>query len=76
MALGSLKCREVLARLAKHGIVIARQRGSHIILVKPETPGSTKGPTYPLPCHNMGDDVNPHILRAVLRRFGIDEAKF
>jgi HicA toxin of bacterial toxin-antitoxin, len=72
-----LRCRDLLGRLKKYGIVEARkQHGSHIILLKPEAPGSTKGPTYPIPCHNMGSEVSPRIVRAALRRFGIDEETF
>jgi len=71
-----LTCREALARLKKYGVVEARQSGSHIILLKPEAPGSTKGRTAPLPCHDQGSEVNPHILRAVLRRLGIGEEDF
>ena len=71
-----LTCREVLARLKKYGVVQVRQHGSHLILLKPEVPGSARGPTFPIPCHNMGSEVSPQIVRAVLRRFGIDIETF
>jgi predicted RNA binding protein YcfA (HicA-like mRNA interferase family) len=71
-----LTCADLLGRLKKYGIVQARQRGSHIILLKPESPGSRRGPTYPVPCHNPGSEVSPYIVRALLRRFEIDEAAF
>ena len=71
-----LRCQTFLTRLSKFGIVEARQRGSHIILLKPLSPGSKKGPTYPVPCHKPTEEVSPYILRSVLRRFGISEDDF
>lgn len=71
-----LPCREVLARFKKFGIAEVRQRGSHIILLKPESPGSMRGPTYPIPCHNPGSEVSPYIVRAALRVFEIDSDTF
>ncbi|HXG15705.1 MAG TPA: type II toxin-antitoxin system HicA family toxin [Calidithermus sp.] len=71
-----LRCQELLARLARFGIVQVRQRGSHILVQKPEHPGSRKGPTYPIPCPRPTAEVNPHIVRAALRHFGIDEQEF
>jgi predicted RNA binding protein YcfA (HicA-like mRNA interferase family) len=71
-----LRCQQLLHRLAKLGIDPVRQKGSHIILLKPEQPGSDKGPTYPVPCQNPTAEVNPHIVRAMLRAFGISEAEF
>lgn len=71
-----LRCSDLLGRLKKYGIVQVRQHGSHIVLLKPDAPGSTKGPTFPIPCHNMGSEVSPHIVRAALRRFEINEEMF
>ena len=71
-----LTCQALLNRLAKFGIHKVRQRGSHVVVQRPEAPGSTKGPTYPFPCPAPTKEVSEHIIRALLRRFDIDEERF
>jgi hypothetical protein len=53
-----------------------RQRGSHTILLKPEAPGSSKGPTYPIAAHNPTIEISVPIIKATLRAFKIDEGEF
>lgn len=71
-----LRCSELLTRLKRFGIETRPGRGSHIILIRPREPGSHKGPVYPVSCHNPGAEVSVHIIRAILRRFGISEEEF
>ena len=71
-----LRCQDLIRRLARFGVVVARQRGSHIILLKPSTPGGTKGRTYPVGCHRPTVEVSIPVIRAVLRAFEIPEAAF
>jgi len=71
-----LRCQDLIHRLARFGVVVARQRGGHIILLKPSTPGGTKGRTYPVACHRPTAEVSIPVIRAVLRAFEIAEAAF
>ena len=72
-----LRCQDLLTRLGKLGVIQVRQKGSHILLLKPDPPNQRKkGPTYPIPCHRPTEEVNPHIVRSLLRRFGIDATTF
>ena len=73
-----LKLRELLKRLSRYGIVVARNRGkgSEIILLKPKEPGSAKGPQYPMKNHGQGTEISIPVILALLRRFGIDEEEF
>jgi hypothetical protein len=73
-----LKLRELLKRLKKYGIVTLENRGkgSEIILLKPNEPGSNKGPQYPLKNHGMGTEIAIPVIKAILRRFSIEESEF
>lgn len=71
-----LRCQTLITKLKKFGVIEVRQRGSHILLLLPEKPGSDKGPTYPLACHKRTVEVSIHVIEATLRKFGIDEEKF
>ena len=73
-----LKLRELLKRLNRYGIVVVRDRGkgSEIILLQPNEPGSSKGPQYPIKNHGEGTEISIPVIRALLRRFGIDEREF
>ena len=46
------------------------------MLLRPRTPGGMQGPIYPVSCHSPGAEVSVHIVRAILRRFGIPEEEF
>jgi len=54
----------------------ARGKGSEIILFKPESPDSRRGPQYPIKSHGKGTEISIPVIRAVLRRFEIDSADF
>ena len=74
-----LKLRELLAKLKAYGIVVGddkRGKGSEIILLKPVAPGSRRGPQYPIKNHGLGTEISIPVIRAVLRRFDIDEIEF
>ena len=78
-----LKLRELLKRLKPFSIVVMpshgtakRGKGSEIILLKPDHPGSRKGPQYPVKNHGMGTEISKPVIAAILRRFGIDEDDF
>ena len=71
-----LRCRALLHRLAAFGVIQARQRGSHIVLLKPTTPGGTKGATYPVACHDPNHEISVQVIRAILRKFEIPEDGF
>lgn len=73
-----LKLRELIKKLKKYGIVTLENRGkgSEIILLKPNEPGSSKGPQYPLKNHGMGTEIAIPVIKAILRRFSIEESEF
>lgn len=72
-----LRCHQLLTRLRKFDIIKVRQKGSHILLLKPDPPGQQKtGPTYPIPAHKPTEEVSPHIVRGLLRVFKIDADSF
>jgi predicted RNA binding protein YcfA (HicA-like mRNA interferase family) len=71
-----LRCQPLLSRLATFGVLEVRRRGSHVIVLKPDAPGLKKGPTYPFPCSKPTAEVSQHIIRAMLRHFGISEMDF
>jgi len=80
-----LKLRELLKRLARFGVVVMnaggsgagkRGKGSELILLRPESEGSKRGPIYPIKNHGYGKDVPVAVIKATLRRFDIDEEVF
>lgn len=79
MPKGSLKLRELLKKLRPYGIkTLSQQRGkgSEIILLKPNSPGSKKGSQYPVKNHGQGTEIDIHVINAILRRFGINKKDF
>ena len=72
-----LPYRELRKRLKKFGVreVPGRGKGSERMLLKPESPGSKRGPTYPIKCHGEGDEISVGSIKAALRRFDIDPDK-
>ena len=72
------KLRELLAKLKTYGIVSLsnRGKGSERILLKQKVPGSKKGPQYPIKDHGDGTEISIPVVKAVLRRFGINEKEF
>ena len=74
----SLKFRELISRLKPYGITIMAKRGkgSEVILLKPEAPGSKRGATFPIKHHGDGTEIYIPVINAVLRRFGISPEEF
>lgn len=54
----------------------SRGKGSEIILLKPESEGSMKGPQYPIKNHGKKTTIHVPVIKAALRRFEIDEDEF
>ena len=73
-----LKYRELLYKLAPFGIieVPSRGKGSERILIKPQAPGSLKGPQYPIKHHGAGTEISIPVIKAILRRFNIGPEEF
>lgn len=79
MSKGPLALRELLKRLKFYGIVsLTRKRGkgSERILLKPDSPGSKKGPQYPVKNHGASTEIAVPVIDAILRRFGIKKKDF
>ncbi len=79
MPKGPLSLKKLIKRLKKFGVIpMARNRGkgSEIILLKPDKEGSNKGPQYPIKNHGKGTEIYVPVIKAALRRFGIDEKDF
>lgn len=74
-----LKLRELLKRLKPHNVIMmpaTRGKGSESILFRPESPGSDKGPQYPIKNHGMGTEIHVPVINAILRRFQINQREF
>jgi len=74
-----LKVRELLQRLKPYGVVAMerkRGKGSELILIKPDPPGSNKGPQIPIKNHGNSTEIYVPVILAVLRRFEIDPKVF
>ena len=69
------KLNELLKKLKKYGIVVMTKRGkgSEVILLKPESQGSQKGPQYPIKNHGRGTEISTQVIDALLRRFNITD---
>ena len=69
-----LKLRELLKRLLHFGIIPVENRGkgSEIILLKPDEPGSKRGQQYPIKNHGLGTEISIPVIMSLLRRFNID----
>ncbi len=59
--LPSLNARKVIAALKRSGFVEDRQKGSHLILIHPETNARTVVPIHP------GRSIKEPLLRAIVR---------
>jgi hypothetical protein len=74
-----LTLRELTKKLKPYGIVTmkrTRGKGSERILLKPNAPGSTKGPQYPIKDHGQSTEIHIPVILAILRRFDIDPDEF
>ncbi len=65
--LAGISGRAAVQALCRAGYIIARQRGSHIVLTKPGSPNLT------IPAHKS---VSPFLLRSQIRRAGLTEDQF
>jgi predicted RNA binding protein YcfA (HicA-like mRNA interferase family) len=59
--LSSLTARKVVRALKRAGFVEDRQKGSHLVLIQPETKARTVVPVHP------GRTIKEPLLRAILR---------
>ena len=73
-----LKNRDLLKKLKPYGVISLsnRGRGSEIILLKPDAPGSKKGPQYAIKDHGDSTEQSIPVINAILRRFGIGNDTF
>ena len=67
--LPSLTARKVVRALKRAGFVEDRQRGSHLVLIHPETKARTVVPVHP------GRTIKEPLLRAIIRdaNLSVDE---
>lgn len=65
-----LSGREVCALLASHGFVEVRRRGSHIVMQRRDTAGTT---TVPVPDHV---ELRIGTLLSILRQCGVPRSEF
>lgn len=71
--------RELIKKLKSYGVVVMgrkRGKGSEVILLLPDKLGSTKGPQYPIKNHGRNTEIQVAVVKAALRRFGIEEKGF
>ncbi len=73
-----LPLKDLLKKLTPYGIEVLSKRGkgSEIILLKPDAPGSRKGPQYPVKNHGPKTEIYIPVILAILRRFNIDKESF
>ena len=73
-----LKYRAFIKNLRSYGVVVVKKRGkgSETYLLKPNSPGSKKGPYYTIKHHSDNDEIAVPVIRAVLRRLDIPEDEF
>jgi hypothetical protein len=71
--------RALLKKLKPYGIVTMqrkRGKGSELILIKPESPESNKGPQIPIKNHGSSTEIHYQTILSILRRFNIDPKNF
>jgi len=73
-----LKFRELIEKLKPYDIVVMAKRGkgSELILLKPDSPGSKQGLQFPIKHHGDGTEIYIPVINAVLRRFNINPDNF
>ncbi|MGB5158037.1 hypothetical protein [Desulfobacterium sp. N47] len=61
----------------KHNIMQGKRgKGSEVILLKPNKPGSKQGPQIPIKNHGPSTEIHYPVIISILRRFGIDPKDF
>jgi predicted RNA binding protein YcfA (HicA-like mRNA interferase family) len=68
--LPSLTARKVVRALKRTGFVEDRQKGSHLVLIRPETRARTVVPIH------AGRTIKEPLLRAILRDAGLSREEF
>jgi predicted RNA binding protein YcfA (HicA-like mRNA interferase family) len=68
--LPSLTARKVIRALRRAGFIEDRQRGSHLVLIHPETKARTIVPVHP------GRTIKQPLLRAIIRDANLSVAEF
>ncbi|MGA0005461.1 MAG: type II toxin-antitoxin system HicA family toxin [Burkholderiaceae bacterium] len=68
--LGVFSGKEVCSILARHGFMMVRQRGSHVVMQR-QIAGVTT--TVPVPLHS---ELRIGTLQAIIRQSGIDKSEF
>jgi len=74
-----LKAKDLIKLLKKYGVVQMprkRGKGSERILLKPDSPGSPKGPQIPIKYHGSSTEIYIPVILSILRRFDIDPSDF
>ena len=73
-----IKLRELLKKLKPYNVRVLshRGKGSELILLIPDPPGSDKGPQYPIKNHGQGTEISIPVINAMLRHFGIPPTDF
>ncbi len=74
-----MKLKDFLKKMKDFGVVsmgYTRGKGSEIILLKPDPPGSNQGPQYPIKNHGSSTEIYIPVINSALRRFGIDPDEF
>jgi predicted RNA binding protein YcfA (HicA-like mRNA interferase family) len=65
-----LSGKEVCSILAKHGFIEVRRRGSHVVMQKKDSKGST---TVPVPDHS---EIKIGTLQSIIRQSGLPRREF
>lgn len=71
--------RELLKKLKSYGVVAMKRKrgkGSELVLLKPNKPGSKQGPQIPIKNHGPSTEIYFQTILAILRRFNIDPKDF
>ena len=71
--------RELLKKLKPYGIIVMKRqrgKGSELILLKPESSNSKKGPQIPIKNHGLSTEIYIPVVQSILRRFNIDSTEF
>jgi predicted RNA binding protein YcfA (HicA-like mRNA interferase family) len=68
--LPSLNARKVIRALKRAGFIEDRQRGSHLILIHPESKARTVAPVHP------GQSIKDPLLRGIIRDANLSVDQF
>lgn len=73
-----LKRDELFRRLKRFGVEVLKKRGkgSELVLLQPDAPGSKKGEIFSIKDHGKTTEYPVQTINALLRRFRIDSEAF